>query len=145
MGLRKRHLARRRQLLRPSRGPVGGQGLIPQSTATGGVTTLASYTGANKLFGSAYATAASGAAKYTEVTYNNTYTPALALTPMWAVLGGTGAASAAPFNAGGGFAQNAGSGNIVSPGGFFDILVVTAATAATAATGNIGMEVDYVV
>lgn len=124
--------------------PVGGQGLIPQSALTGAVTTLASYTSPNKMFGSGVALANSGAVKYTEVTYQNTYTPALALQPMWAVLGGTGAFSAAPFNAGGGFAQQGGSGQIDAPGGFFDVLVVVAATAATAATGNIGTEVDYV-
>lgn len=125
--------------------PVGGQAQIPQSALTGAVTTLTSYTSPNKMFGSAYAVANSGAVKYTEITYQNTYTPALALTPMWAVLGGTGAASAAPFAAGGGFAQQGGSGQIDAPGGFFDMLVVVAATAATAATGNIGVEVDYVV
>lgn len=130
--------------------PVGARsstmnGLIPQSTATGGVTDLTSYTGPNKLFGSAYATAVSGAAKWTEVTYQNSYTPALALQPMWAVLGSTGAFTAAPFTAGGGFAQQGGSGQIDGPPGFFDMLIVVSGTAATAATGNIGTEVDYIV
>lgn len=125
--------------------PVGGQSLIPQSARTGAVTTLAAYTSANKMFGVAYPVANSGAVKYTEVTYLNTFTPALALQPMWAVLGGSGAFSAAPFNAGGGFAQQGGSGQIDAPGGFFDILFVTAATAATAAVGVIGSEVDYIV
>lgn len=123
--------------------PPAGQGLIPQSALTGGVTTLAAYSSANKMFGSAYATANSGAVKYTEITYQNTFTPALALVPMWAVLGGVGASSAAPFNAGGGFGQDS-NGVRISPGGAWDILVVVAATAATAATGNIGTEVDYV-
>ncbi len=127
--------------------PVGGQGLIPVAAATGAVTTLAAYSSPNKIFGSAYAISNNnGAVKYTEVTYNNTYTPALALQPMWAVLGSTGAATAAPFVAGGGFAQQGGSGQIDAPGGFFDMLIVTTATtASTAATGNIGTEVDYVV
>lgn len=120
-----------------------GEGLIPQSALTGAVTNLSSYTSANKMFGSAYAVANSGAVKYTEVTFNNTYTPALALQPMWAVMGGTGAASAAPFAAGGGFAQQS-NGQIDNPGGFFDMLAVVSGTAATAATGSIGMEVDYV-
>lgn len=123
--------------------PSGGTGLIPQSALTGAVTTLAAYTSANKMFGSAGVVANSGAVKYTEVTYSNTFTPALSLVPMWAVLGGSGASSAAPFNAGGGFAQNS-NGVITSPGGFLDVLVVVSATAATAATGNIGVEVDYV-
>lgn len=126
--------------------PIGGQGLIPQSAFTGAVTTIAAYTSPNKLFGSAYvAEANSGAVKYAEITYQNTYTPALALQPMWAVLGGTGAFSAAPFNAGGGFAQQGGSGQIDSPGGFFDLLIAVAATATTAAVGTLGTEVDYVV
>lgn len=126
--------------------PVGGQAQIPQSALTGAVTTLASYTSPNKMFGSTYLPENnSGAVKYTEVTYQNTYTPLLAQQPMWAVLGGTGAATAAPFNAGGGFAQQGGSGQIDSPGGFFDILIVVAATATTAATGTLGSEVDFVV
>lgn len=126
--------------------PVGAQAQIPQSALTGAVTTLASYSSPNKMFGSAYvAEANSGAVKYTEVTYLNTYTPALAQKPMWAVLGGTGAATAAPFNAGGGFAQQGGSGQIDNPGGFFDLLLVVEATATTAAVGNLGTEVDYVV
>ena len=125
--------------------PIGGQALIPQSALTGAVTSAATYTSPNKMFGSAYVVEAnSGAFKYTEVTYLNTYTPALALQPMWAVLGGTGAFSAAPFNAGGGFAQQGGSGQIDAPGGFFDVLISVQATASTAATGNIGTEVDYV-
>lgn len=122
--------------------PVGAQSQIPQSTATGGVTTLSTYTGANKLFGSALTVAASGAVQWEEVTFKNGYTPAQQQQPMWAVLGGTGAASAAALTAGGGFAQT--GGYITSPGGFFDILVVTAHTATTDATGTIGTEVDFV-
>lgn len=127
--------------------PVGAQSQIPQSGLTGAITTLAAYSNPNKMFGSAYAIVAnSGAVKYTEVTYQNTYTPALALQPMWAVMGSTGNATAAPFNAGGGFAQQGGSNQIDNPGGFFDLLIVTTATtASTAATGTIGTEVDYVV
>lgn len=128
--------------------PVGAQAQIPQSALTGAVTTLASYTSPNKMFGAGYLIVNnSGAVKYTEVTYSNTYTPLLAQKPMWAVLGGTGLATAAPFNAGGGFAQQGGSGQIDNPGGFFDMLlvVVSSHTAATAASGNIGTEVDYVV
>jgi len=122
---------------------AAAQGQIPQSSLDGAITTLTSYSSANKLFGSGYAVANSGAEKYTEVTYSNTYTPALALQPMWAVLGGTGASSAAPYTAGGGFAQQS-TGNKDAPPGFWDVLVVVAATGATNATGNIGTEVDYV-
>lgn len=122
--------------------PVPAQAEIPQSTATGGITTLATYTGANKLFGAALTVAASGALQYKEVTYLNSYIPSQQVQPMWAVLGGTGAASAGPFAAGGGFAQS--GGFITSPGGFFDLLIVTAHTATTNATGTIGTEVDFV-
>lgn len=123
--------------------PSAATGLIPKSTLTGAVSTLAAYSSPNKMFGAAYAVANSGAVKYNEVTYTNTFTPALSLQPMWAVLGGTGASSAAPFNAGGGFAQNS-NGNITAPPGFWDMYAVVAGTAATAAVGVIGMEVDYV-
>lgn len=121
---------------------VQAQGQIPQSTATGGVTTLATYSGPNKLFGSGLTVAASSGVQWEEVTFKNTYTPALAQEPMWAVTGGTGGATALPFNAGGGFAQA--GGNICAPGGSFDILVVTAHTATVDATGTIGTEVDFV-
>ena len=123
--------------------PVAGQGLIPESAFTGACTSLASYSSPNLLFGSALTVAASGAVQYENITYENTFTPALAQEPMWAVLGGTGQATAVPFTAGGGFAQA--SGAICSPGGFFDILVVSNHTATTDATGTIGTEVDFVV
>jgi hypothetical protein len=119
------------------------QGNIPASSLDGAITTPSTYSSANKMFGSGYACSNSGAVKYTEVTYSNTYTPAFALQPMWAVLGGTGAATAAPYTAGGGFNQQS-TGQKDAPPGFWDMLVVVAATAATAATGNIGTEVDYV-
>jgi hypothetical protein len=122
------------------------QAQIPLVALTGGLVSLATYTGANKLFGSALTVAASGAVQYEEVTWKGAseiYNPALAQEPMWAVLGGTGTATAAPFNAGGGFAQNA-NGVITSPGGFFDLLVVTAHTSTVDATGTIGTEVDFV-
>jgi hypothetical protein len=130
--------------------PVYLQALIPVAAATGATIALASYgSTANKLFGSALTVAASGATQWEEVTFKGTnttvYTPALAQEPMWAVLGGTGSATAAVNTAGGGFAQQGGSGQICSPGGFFDILVVTAHTATTNATGTIGTEVDFVI
>lgn len=123
--------------------PVALQSQIPQSTGTGGVTAPATYTGANKLFGSALTVAASGAEQFEEITFSGTYTPQDRLLPMWAVLGGTGAATANPITAGGGFAQA--SGTICSPGGFFDILVQVAHTATTNATGTVGVEVEYVI
>lgn len=126
--------------------PIGGQALIPAAAFTGAVTSLAAYSSPNKLFGSAYvAEANAGAVKYTEVTYLNTFTPVMANAPMWANLGGTGNASAAPFAAGGGFAQQGGSNQIDNPGGYFDLLLVVQATASTAATGTLGTEVDYVI
>lgn len=124
--------------------PVAAQGQIPQSALTGAITTLATYSNANKMFGSGFATANSGTATQTDITYKNTFTPALAQVPMWGVLGGTGTATAAPFTAGGGFAQASGTGMIQSPGGWFDLLIVVAATGATDATGSIGTEIDYV-
>lgn len=126
--------------------PVGAQAQIPASGLTGAVTTLAAYSSPNKMFGSSYVVEANaGAVKFTEVTYLNTFTPVMANAPMWANLGGTGAATAAPFAAGGGFAQQGGSGQIDNPGGYLDLLLVVAATATTAAVGTIGTEVDYVV
>jgi hypothetical protein len=132
------------QSLNPDVTPVSLQAQIPQSTLSGLVTSLASYTAANKMFGSAYAVANSGAVKFTDITYNNTFTPAFSVIPMWGVLGGTGIATAVPLAAGGGFAQASGSGLICSPGGWLDLLMVTNATAATAAVGTIGTEIDYV-
>jgi hypothetical protein len=123
---------------------VALQSQIPESALTGAITTLASYTSANKLFGAALTVGASSAVKYTNITYSGVYTPALAQQPMWAVLGGTGAATAAIQLAGGGFAQQV-NGQICAPGGYFDILCVTAHTATTAATGTIGTEVDFVI
>jgi hypothetical protein len=126
--------------------PVGGQSLIPVAALTGAVTSLATYSSPNKMFGSGYvAENNSGAVKYTEVTYLNTFTPVMANQPMWANLGGTGNASAVPFTAGGGFAQQGGSNQIDNPGGFLDLLLVVATGASTAATGTLGTEVDYVI
>ncbi len=64
---------------------------------------------------------------------------------MWAVLGGTGTATAAVQTAGGGFAQQGGSLQICSPGGFMNLLFYSAHTSTTNAAGTIGTEVDYVV
>lgn len=124
--------------------PVGAQGQIPTTGLTGAVTTPTAYSSPNVMFGSGLTVAASGAVQYEEVTYKNTFTPALAQEPMWAVMGSYGAATAAPFSAGGGFAQQGGSGQICSPGGFFDILVAVNHTSTTNATGTVGTEVDFV-
>ena len=129
--------------------PVYLQNMIPVAAATGALLATTSYgSTANKLFGSALTVAASSAVQWKEVTFLGTnttiYNPSLALEPMWAVLGGTGSATAAPATAGGGFAQQGGSGQICSPGGFFDIYVVSAHTSTTNATGTIGTEVDFV-
>lgn len=125
--------------------PVYLQSGIPGSALTGATTTLASYSSPNKMFGAALTVAASGAQQWEEITFLGTYTPAMREIPMWANLGGTGAATAAVNTAGGGFAQQGGSGQICSPGGFFNLLVVTAHTSTTNATGTIGFEVDYVI
>jgi hypothetical protein len=121
------------------------QSQIPQSGLTGAITTLTSYSSPNKMFGAALTVAASGAVQFTEVTYKNLWTPALGLLPAWAAMGGSGAATAAVQTAGGGFAQQGGSGQICSPGGWFDLLIVTAHTATTNATGTIGTEIDFVI
>jgi hypothetical protein len=123
---------------------VALQSQIPQSAFTGAVTTLTSYTSPNLLFGSALTVSASGAVAWTDITYKNTYTPSLSQQPMWAVLGGTGASTAAIQTAGGGFAQQV-NGQICAPGGYFDILVVSNHTSTTNATGTIGTEVDFVI
>ncbi len=124
---------------------TAAQSNIPTSALTGAITTPAAYSSPNKLFGSALATGASNAASGpTDITFSGIYTPAMRDLPMWAVLGGTGAATAAPYNAGGGFAQA--SGNLCDPGGFFDIYVVIAATGTgTVTAGKIAVEVDFVV
>ena len=120
------------------------QAAIPTSALTGAVTTPAAYSSPNKMFGSAVATGATNGQLSTDVTYQNSFTAPMRDIPMWANLGGSGAATASPLSAGGGFAQN--NGQIVDPGGFFDIYVVIAATGTgTVTAGNIGIQVDYVV
>ena len=128
------------------------QGLIPTTgaglTGLGVLVAPATYTAANKLFGTA-TPGATGAVKNQDITYNGTYSafphfsPSETMQPMWAVLGGSGVATTQPLNAGGGFAQDSNS-VIKDPGGFFDVIVRVTGTPGTAATGIIGIELDYV-
>lgn len=96
---------------------------IPTSALTGATTTIASYTSPNKMFASAYVLVANaGAAKTTDLTFNNTYTPAMTQQPLWKALGYT-----------------------QDPGGFLDFFFVITAAASTAAAGTIYMKVEYCV
>lgn len=94
---------------------------IPTSALTGAVTSVASYSSPNKMFGSAVVPVANaGAAKTTDLTFANTFTPAMSQQPLWKALG---------------FASD--------PGGFFDFFVVIETAASTAAAGTLCLRVTY--
>lgn len=115
--------------------PAAYVGYIPSSKLDGtayemrttGYSTSYQSTGtANKMFGASIAQVNS-TAQNLEMTFKNTFTPAFRDDDMWSNLGFTNAQ---------GVAQD--------PGGFFDILVVTAAAPSSAAAGKFGVEIDYV-
>ena len=96
-------------------------GQIPTSALTGAVTSITAYASPNKMFGSAVVPMAnSGAYKLTDVTYANTFTPAMSQLPLWDVLG---------------FA--------VDPGGYFNFFLVEQTASSTAAAGTIMMKATY--
>jgi hypothetical protein len=98
-------------------------GQIPTSALTGAVTSITAYASANKMFGSATVLpGASGVYKNTDITFANTFTPAMSQLPIWDALG---------------FA--------VDPGGFFNFFLVNTAAVATAAAGTFMLRVTYAV
>jgi hypothetical protein len=102
---------------------LGNAGQIPTSALTGAITSITAYASANKLFGSSQVLMAnSGAYKVTELTFANTFTPAMSQLPLWDALGFT-----------------------VDPGGYFNFFLVMAVASSTAATGTIMMKVAYAV
>lgn len=98
-------------------------GQIPTSALTGAVTTITAYASPNKMFGSSIVPMAnSGAYKVTDITFANTFTPAMSQLPLWDALGFT-----------------------VDPGGYFNFFLVEETAASTAAAGTIMMKVSYAV
>lgn len=98
-------------------------GQIPTSALTGAVTSITTYASPNKMFGSSQVLMAnSGAYKVTDLTYANTFTPAMSQLPLWDALG---------------FA--------VDPGGFFNFFLVMETASSTAAAGTIMIKVSYAV
>ena len=98
-------------------------GTIPTSALTGATTTITAYASPNKMFGSSQVLVANnGAYKVTDLTYANTFTPAMSQQPIWDALGFT-----------------------VDPGGFFNFFLVIETAANTAATGTIMLKVTYTV
>ena len=98
-------------------------GQIPTSALTGAVTTITAYASPNKMFGSAQVLQAnSGAYKVTDLTFANTFTPAMSQLPIWDALGFT-----------------------VDPGGYLNFFLVEATGPSTAAAGTIMMKVSYAV
>lgn len=101
--------------------PVSNANLIPTSALTGATTTIATYASPNKMFGAAYLLVGnSAAAKTTDITFLNSFTPQMAQQPLWKALGYT-----------------------QDPGGFVDFFVVMTANAATAAAGVIYIRATY--
>lgn len=107
------------------------QSTIPTTANTGAVTTVATYTNPNKLFGAAVPLLSLGAAQFIDVTYKGAYLPENNLVPLWDYFG---------FNS----STNLPAATPSSPGGFFDILLYVAHGAAVTASGDIGVEVDFV-
>jgi hypothetical protein len=98
-------------------------GQIPTSALTGAITSITAYASPNKMFGSSKVLMAnSGAYLVTDLTYANTFTPAMSQLPLWDVLGFT-----------------------IDPGGYFNFFLVMAVASSTAAAGTIMMKVSYAV
>ncbi len=96
-------------------------GQIPTSALTGANTTITAYASPNKMFGSGTVLMAnSGAYKVTDLTYSNTFTPAMSQLPLWDALGFT-----------------------VDPGGYFNFFLVMSTASSTAAAGTIMLRVAY--
>lgn len=94
---------------------------IPTSALTGATTTIAAYSSPNKMFGAAVVlNNNSGAYKTQDLTYANTFTPAMKQLPLWKALG---------------FSQD--------PGGFFDFFLVITTAPSTAGTGTIHLKASY--
>lgn len=110
------------------------QGTIPTSANTGAVTTVASYSSPNKIFGSTTATQNKTTLVQTKVDFlfngsQSNYPMATVFdTELWSLFGFTN-----PY------------GVALDPGGFFDLLVYVATGAATGAAGTLFGEIDYVV
>ena len=95
---------------------------IPTTSLNGTVTSVASYTNPNKMFGTAVTPVNnSGAFKLQELTHVGTFTFAMRQIPLWSVLG---------------FPQD--------PGGYLNFFIVESTASSTAAVGTLGMIVDYV-
>lgn len=98
-------------------------GLIPTSALTGATTSITAYASPNKMFGSSFVPVANnGAFKLSDVTFQNTFTPAMSQLPIWDALGFT-----------------------VDPGGYFNFFLVCETASSTAATGTLMMKVSYAV
>ena len=98
-------------------------GMIPTSALTGATTSITAYGSPNKMFGSSVVPVANnGAYKLTDVTFANTFTPAMSQLPIWDALGFT-----------------------VDPGGYFNFFLVVETASSTAAAGTIMMKVSYAV
>jgi hypothetical protein len=111
--------------------PAALQGLIPTTANNGSVTTIASYSSPNKIFGTVNNTSASVALAPTNVTLNGSRTnyPLVNLVqqPLWQTFG---------------FVD--GRGNPADPGGYFDLMLYVSTGAGTGAAGNIWGKIDYV-
>ena len=111
--------------------PVFYQGLIPQSTNTGGTTTIASNTSPNNIFGFWKPSAAATAISLTEFVTNGlganyTITGGFFNLPIWQLFGFTD-----------------GRGNPSDPGGYFDLFAYVATGATTGGACNIYAQVKY--
>lgn len=100
---------------------VANANTIPTSALTGATTTIPLYASPNKMFGSAVVLVNNaGAFKTQDLTYINTFTPAMKQLPLWKALG---------------FTQD--------PGGFFDFFFVVTTAPSTAAAGTISLKATY--
>lgn len=112
--------------------PAFLQGLIPQSTNTGGTTTIASYSSPNKIFGTIKPSAGSGAVAIADETFNGigsnySLTGGFMNLPLFQLFGFTD-----------------GRGNPSDPGGYFDLMAYVATGATTGGACNIYARAQYI-
>jgi hypothetical protein len=112
--------------------PAALQDMIPTSALTGAVTTVASYSSPNKLFGTIHAANSGALVAPTQVVHQSgtgvaTWFPTGPDLPLWDFFG---------------FTNN--QGYPADPNGYFELMFYMSTGPATAAAGNIWAAVEYV-
>jgi hypothetical protein len=107
------------------------QNLIPQSTNTGGTTTIASYSSPNKIFGTVKPSATASAFGLADEIFNGlganySFTGGFLTLPLYQLFGFTD-----------------GRGNPSDPGGYFDLFAYVATGATTGGACNIYAKIRY--